>query len=49
MPLRKGQGQEIVSANIAELIDAGYSREMAIAISMDRARKVKPKGKKKGK
>ena len=37
MPLRKGSSQEIVSANIGELVSAGYPQKQAVAIAMRQA------------
>jgi hypothetical protein len=44
MPLKKGKSQEIISSNISEMIKAGHPRTQAIAASMDKAGKAKPKG-----
>lgn len=41
MPLKKGTDQEIIDANIAELIRSGYSQKQAVAIAYDFARKQK--------
>ncbi len=46
MPLQKGKSQKIISANIRELIHSGKSRDQAVAIALDMARK---SGKKKSK
>ena len=43
MPLKKGKSQEVISANIRELMNAGYPRKQAIAIAMDKAGKKKKK------
>jgi len=37
MPLRKGKSQEVLSANIAELIRSGYKYKQAIAIAYSKA------------
>lgn len=39
MPLKEGSSQEVISQNIRELIDNGYPRDQAIAISMSKAGK----------
>lgn len=36
MPLKKGKSDKIVNDNIKELIEAGYPKEQAIAIAMDK-------------
>ena len=41
MPLMEGSSDEVISANIAELIKAGHPRDQAIAIAMDKAGKGK--------
>lgn len=38
MPLTKGSSQEVISKNIGELINSGYSREQAAAIAYKEAR-----------
>jgi hypothetical protein len=43
MPLKDGSSQDVISANIAELIRAGHPREQAIAVAMDHAGKGKKK------
>jgi len=45
MPLKKGRSQAVISANIRELIKAGYPRDQAVAIAMDKAGKGKNKKK----
>ena len=45
MPLKSGKSQETISYNISEMIDAGYPRKQAIAASLNKAGKNKPKGK----
>ena len=47
MPLKSGSSKEVISANIAELIRSGRSREQAVAIAMRHAGKSKPKEDKK--
>ena len=37
MPLRKGRSKEVVSANIAEMIQSGRPRAQAVAIAMSKA------------
>lgn len=49
MPLKKGSSQDVISANIRELIKSGRPREQAVAIAYDHAGKSKPKKKKRGK
>jgi hypothetical protein len=39
MPLLKGSSEDVISANIRELMDAGYSYEQAVAIALKRAGK----------
>ena len=46
MPLRKGSGKAVISANIAELIRAGHPKDQAVAIAYKKAGKSKKKGKK---
>ena len=46
MPILKGKSEKIVSANIRKLMGEGYPQRQAIAISMRKAGKAKPKGKK---
>lgn len=50
MPLKSGSNQKVISANIRELMAAGYDRKQAIAIALERAGKsTEDKKKKKGK
>ena len=41
MPLKEGSSDEVISQNIRELIEAGHSRDEAIAIAMKKAGKEK--------
>jgi hypothetical protein len=43
MPLKKGSGDKVVSANIKELVDAGHEQDQAVAIALKTANKSKPK------
>jgi hypothetical protein len=43
VPLKSGKSDKVVSANIAELIKAGYPKKQAIAIALENAGKAKPK------
>lgn len=49
MPIKKGYSDKTVSKNIKTEIEHGKSREQAIAIALDVARKAKEKAKKKKK
>ncbi len=42
MPLQKGSSEEVISANIAELIKAGHPKDQAVAIAMREEGKMKP-------
>jgi hypothetical protein len=44
MPLKSGSSQEVISANIRELIRAGHPRKEAIAIALSKSRKKGKKG-----
>ena len=46
MPLKRGSSQKVISQNIAELIKSGRKKDQAVAISYDKARKSKKRGKK---
>ena len=37
MPLREGKNKKTVSANISKLIEEGFSKKQAIAISLQKA------------
>lgn len=41
MPLKSGSSKEVISANIAELIRSGRTKEQAVAIAMKKAGKSK--------
>lgn len=45
MPLKKGSGKKVVSANIKELVHSGRPRKQAVAIALSAARKAKAKKK----
>lgn len=42
MPLKKGESNAVVSANIKELMKAGYPQRQAIAAAMRKAGRAKP-------
>ena len=42
MPLKKGESNTVVSANIKELMKAGYPQRQAIAAAMRKAGRAKP-------
>ncbi len=39
MPLKSGKSRDVISDNIAELIESGFPRRQAIAIAQDKADK----------
>jgi len=39
MPLKTGANKKTISANIKELMNAGYKQKQAVAIAMEKARK----------
>ena len=39
MPLKSGSSKEVISANVAELINSGHERSQAVAIAYANARK----------
>jgi Uncharacterised protein family (UPF0181). len=41
VPLKTGTSQQTISANIRKLMSEGYSREQAIAIALNQARRRK--------
>ena len=43
MPLKTGDSPEIISANIAELIKAGFTKDQAVAIAYKKAGKGRKK------
>ena len=49
MPLRKGSQPKTISGNIRQLIQEGYSRSQAVAISLSKAGKKKKKTRRKTK
>lgn len=46
MPLLKGKSKAVVSSNIKEMIKSGYPQNQAVAASLNKAGKSKPKKKK---
>jgi hypothetical protein len=46
MPLKKGTSKKVISENIAAEIKAGRSRDQAVAIALEMARKSQAKKKK---
>ena len=50
MPLAKGKSRKVISSNISEMMHSGkYSRDQAVAASLEQARKSGAKIPKKGK
>ena len=49
MPLRKGKSPKTITGNIRQLIQEGYSRSRAVAISLSKAGKKKRKTRRKTK
>jgi hypothetical protein len=43
MPFQQGSSQEVISANISELVKAGHKQDQAVAIAMKEAEKSKTK------
>lgn len=41
MPLKAGSSKDVISANIAELVNSGRSREQSAAIAYNNARRKK--------
>ena len=39
MPLKKGKTQKTINKNIREMVDAGHPQDVAVAASLDTARK----------
>lgn len=39
MPLRKGTSRKTVSKNISEMVRSGYPKKVAVAASLNKARK----------
>lgn len=46
MPLLRGHSNDIVSANISELVHSGYSEKQAVAIAMKKAGRARSNEKK---
>ena len=47
MPLKEGSSSAVIQANIRELIRAGYKRDQAVAIAMEKAGESKKEARKK--
>jgi len=43
MPLKKGSGKKVISANIRELMASGRPQKQAVAIALDEAHKARKK------
>ena len=43
MPLKKGTSKTVMSENIAELMESGYSQKQAVAIAYEEKRRSKRK------
>lgn len=43
MPLKKGKSRKVVSANIKEMMHAGYKQSQAVAASLKKAGKARKK------
>ena len=39
MPLKKGKSQEVISANVRELLSTGRPKAQSVAIALDKAGK----------
>jgi hypothetical protein len=37
MPLKSGKSKKVISANIRELMESGYTQKQAVAISLKKA------------
>jgi hypothetical protein len=49
MPLKKGKSKSIISENISEMVASGHPQKVAVAASLNEARKSGAKIPKKGK